>query len=192
MSFIKIEINKKLNTEKFAANSIELSKQLAQQMYLHVMETFDQEGPGWKPLSNKTRKQRIKQGFGESPILDRKRGNLGLKGGIIEAPTPTEAVVGVRSGIPYARIHQLGGRITRVTNPGTVRLRTNKKGELIRQSKYPKLAVFARKKHKLAKEVNKSFGKRYSIYIPKRSYLVVNNNLINRLKQTAINFLNSK
>jgi phage gpG-like protein len=132
------------------------------------------------------------QGFGEGPILDRKRGNLGLRGGIIEAPSNTEAVVGVRAGIKYALVHQFGHIFNRVTQPGTVWLRTNKKGDLTRQTNYPNLAVFKKKKNKLGKEVRKSFGKRYSIHIPKRKYLFFNNTLIEKLKSIAIEFLNRK
>lgn len=194
MSFIKIETHKLPLDDKQESLSLNLSKRLTKIMYLHTMEVFDQEGPGWAPLKASTKKQRLKQGFGEGPILDRKRARLGLRGGIIEAPTNTEAVVGVRAGEldDYAKIHQFGGRIIRVTKPGTVRLRTDRKGKLLRQEKKPNLTIFASKKHKLVKEIKKSFGKRFTILIPKRSYIKITRELLDKCKAVAIDFLNGK
>lgn len=192
MSFIKIEITKIPLADKDKTNSLELSKRLTQQMYLHTMEVFDREGPGWAPLKARTIKQRVKEGFGEGPILDRKRGNFGLKGGIIEAPTNTEAVVGVRAGIKYALVHQFGHIFNRTVKPGSVKLRTNKKGQLIRQKDYKNLAVFGKKKHKLTKEVSYPGGRSYQIKIPQRQYLIATEALLNKLKEIAVNFLNGK
>lgn len=192
MSFIKIETQKLPNSDSTKTNSLELSKRLTHTMHLHTMEVFDQEGPGWTPLKARTIKQRIREGFGESPILDRKRGNLGLRGGIVEAPSNTEAVVGVRAGIKYALIHQFGGVINRVVKAGSVRLRTNKKGDLLRQKDYKNLAVFGKKKHKLAKEVKYEGGKAYQVKIPQRKYLFFTDNLITKLKTVALEFLNTK
>lgn len=192
MTFIKVEIKKLPAANKEKTQSLELSKQLTHAMYLHTMEVFNQEGPGWTPLKAKTRKQRVKQGFGEGPILDRKRGNLGLKGGIIEAPSNTEAVVGVKKGILYALIHQLGGIINRVSKPGSVYLRTDKKGNLIRQEGYKNLAVFKKKKNKLGKEVKYRGGKSYQIKIPQRKYLFFTRELLDNLSEITKNFFNSK
>jgi len=189
MSFINVEVKKIAFSGKKADKS--LSAAIASRMMLHVEETFDKEGPGWKPLSSRTKKQRLAQGFGEGPILDRKRftENRGLRYNIHPNYDETKVVVGVDPKIKYARIHQFGGRITRVTQPGMVRLRTNRKGELLRQSKYPNLAVFGKTKHKLVKESAKSFGKRYSIYIPRRKYLFFTDKLMDDIKKLAIEFL---
>ena len=192
MSFIRIETIKLPNTSAVIKQSSELSKRLTHAMYLNTMEVFDQEGPGWTPLKARTLKQRVREGFSEGPILDRKRGNLGLRGGIVEAPSNTEAVVSVRAGIKYALIHQFGGIINRVVKAGSVRLRTNKKGDLIRQKDYNNLAVFGKKKHKLAKEVKYPGGKAFQINIPQRKYLFFNDALITKLKTVALEFLNGK
>lgn len=192
MSFIKVETKKLPVPDKGISNSLELSKRLTHAMYLNTMEVFDQEGPGWTPLKARTIKQRVREGFGEGPILDRKRGNLGLRGGIIESPSKTEAVVGVRAGIKYALVHQFGGIINRVVKAGSVRLRTNKKGDLLRQKDYKNLAVFGKKKHKLAKEVKYEGGKAFQINIPQRKYLFFNDALITKLKTVALEFLNTK
>ena len=177
-----------LNRDKFLR--MELSRKLTHAMLIHTEEVFDKEGPGWTPLKAKTRKQRVRQGFGEGPILDRHRGWKGLRRGIIEAPTSTKAIVGVRTGILYALIHQIGGVINRVTKPGSVWLRTTgKKGKLKRQKGYPNLAVFKKKKNKLGKEVKYEGGKQYQIVIPQRKYLFFSDDLLKKLGEIASDFL---
>lgn len=185
---IKLE-TKKIAFENKKINGLELNKRLTQAMYLHTMEVFDKEGPGWAPLKPLTRKQRVKAGFGAGPILDRKRGNLGLIGGIVEAPTNTEAVVGVRAVIKYAAIHQFGGIIYRTVKAGSVWLRTGRKGNLIRQKGYPNLAMFKKKKNKLGKEVKFQGGKNYQIAIPQRKFLVFTDELMVKLKKITTDFI---
>lgn len=172
-----------------SGDPLQLSQQLTHAMYNDVMKTFEEEGPGWAPLRPRTKKQRLRQGFGEGPILDRKRGRLGLKGGIIEAPSKTEAVVGVRAGIPYAAIHQFGGNINRISNPGKVRLRTTKSGKLVRQENYKNLAVFGKKSHKLVREVEYKGGKAFTISIPARSYLKFTQRLLDRIEEIFKKFV---
>jgi len=41
--------------------------------------TFDKQGPGWQPLSDKTKLHRTRMGYPPGPILDRKRGAVGLR-----------------------------------------------------------------------------------------------------------------
>lgn len=140
----------------------DLTKDISKTMYDSTMDVFAQEGPGWTPLSKRTLKQRLAQGFGAGPVLDRKRGRLGLKGGIIEAYDDSKAIVGVRAGIPYARIHQLGGTITRYPYSSTVALRKTKEGK----------TRFAKKTHKQKREVRFTVSKAFTINIPARPYLV--------------------
>ncbi|MDF3932943.1 phage virion morphogenesis protein [Pseudomonas citronellolis] len=45
---------------------------------------------------------------------------------------------------PYGAIHQFGGTIQRAASRGTLRLRTDAKGALLRQADHANLAVFAR------------------------------------------------
>lgn len=168
----------------------ELSSQLAQAMYDNTMQTFKEEGPGWKGLTKRTKKQRLRAGFGEAPILDRKRAmGLGLRGSIIMSSNSDEAVVGVRSGIPYARIHQLGGDITRHPFSSTVNLRTTKSGKLVRQKDYKNLAVFGKKSHKLTKSVRYTISKAFTIKIPARPYLVWSARLLDQITQIAKSFI---
>lgn len=46
---------------------------------------------------------------------------------------------------PYGAIHQFGGTIKRAASSGTLRLRTDSKGALLRQTDHANLAVFARR-----------------------------------------------
>lgn len=168
MSYIKVESISVPNFKSKA--SLGLSKKITFIMYNETMSVFNNEGPGWVSLKPVTIKQRVKNGFGSSPILNRKRGNLGLKGGIIEKPTKDSAIVGVRKGIEYAAIHQFGGIINRQPYSSSVFLRTDRKGKLLRQKNHNKLTVFAKKTHKLKVE-RKFTSTGYAIVIPQRKYL---------------------
>jgi hypothetical protein len=67
-------------------------------------------------------------------------------------------------GINYAAVHEFGAHIER---KGSVRLRTDAKGNLLRQGKNPHLAIFAHSGHKQAKEV-KFESEGYSFDLPAR------------------------
>lgn len=80
----------------------------------------------------------------------------------------------VSTAVVYARIQEYGGEIQRVSKPGVARLRTDAKGNLLRQElngEPSHLAVFARKGHKRVREVPFEGGKSYTIKIPERSFL---------------------
>ena len=70
------------------------------------------------------------------------------------------------SNVRYAGIHEFGGTIRRVVKPGKVRLRTDRKGELLKRGN---LATFARKSHKGVREISYAGGKEYTIAIPARA-----------------------
>lgn len=55
--------------------------------------------------------------------------------------------------VVYAAIHEFGGTIHHAARQGKVRLRTDARGELMRQNVNAHLAVFAGKDHKRVKEV---------------------------------------
>jgi len=98
-----------------------------------------------------------------------------IKGGTLRKSITVQAgrmdvVIGTNLG--YARIHQLGGEIKRKPFSGSVRLRTDAKGNLLRQEGRPNLAVFARRNHK--RMVTKEFkSEGYTIVMPKREFLLV-------------------
>lgn len=71
---------------------------------------------------------------------------------------------------PYGAAHQFGGTFARKLKPGKVRLRVDAKGNLLRQDKDGRLAVFAKKSHK--RVVERSFeGKDFSVTLTARPFL---------------------
>jgi phage virion morphogenesis protein len=128
---------------------------------------FQQEGPGWPQLRPATIKARQKQRKWPGKILQ-------VSNALARSYIPRygDDYAGIGSNSPYAAIHHFGGTIQREGKAGTVRLRTDAKGNLMRQGKHGKLAVFARKSHKRAAE--RAFeGKPYSITLPARPALPV-------------------
>ena len=73
----------------------------------------------------------------------------------------------------YAAIHQFGGDIDRAAYSIQLRLRTDRKGNLLRQESRKNLAIFAKGRHKLARTVNATIGA-HQITIPARPYLGIN------------------
>lgn len=131
---------------------------------------FEAQGrPSWVPLSASTVAARRKRNKGSSVmqiLQDR---------GILAASIGTEygadfALVGAGGAAKdYAAIHQFGGTIERAAHSTKVRLRTDAKGNLLRQDD-GKLAVFAKDSHKLARESWHEVDA-YTIKIPARPYL---------------------
>lgn len=79
----------------------------------------------------------------------------------------------VGTGIAYGAIHEFGGVIQMHMKPGIVRLRTDVKGNLMRQMKAgieTNLAIFAKASHKRVREVAHE-GADYTITMPERSFL---------------------
>lgn len=122
---------------------------------------FENEGPGWPQLASSTEKSR----GSAHPILQR---STALVRSINSYASADRAVVGANT--PYAAIHQFGGIIKRKGRSGTVRLRTEANGELMRQGKHGNLAVFAKKEHKRVTERSYQ-SEDYEIKIPARPYL---------------------
>lgn len=78
-----------------------------------------------------------------------------------------EVTATIGTNVVYAAIHEYGGVIERTVKPGSVRLRTDKKGNLLTRGN---LAIFAKRSHKLAKEVSYAGGKQYRIVMPARHW----------------------
>lgn len=66
--------------------------------------------------------------------------------------------------VKYARLHEFGADFTR--KGGKVRLRTDKSGALMGQKTNGRLAVFAKRSHKMAREV--AFGA-HPVHVPARA-----------------------
>lgn len=133
-----------------------------------VEENFAQQGrPKWTALSARTIRERQKHGYWPGKILQR-RGELARS--IHEGHSRNSAWVATN--LRYARIHQEGGEIQRAAYGGTVRLRTDRRGNLLRQGPRGTLAIFARARHSQARSVRFETGA-FSVKIPARPYFLV-------------------
>lgn len=131
-------------------------------------ENFEKQGrPKWADLKPSTIARRKKEGTWPGKILQR-RGRLAAS----IRPGATRTSAWVSTNLAYARIHQFGGTIARAAYGGTVRLRTDARGNLMRQGKGGKLAIFASGRHKRAKGVRfETAGHR--VTIPARPYFAL-------------------
>ena len=98
-------------------------------------------------------------------VSNRLRKSMWASPALVQGNKVTSAI---GSNVVYAAIHEFGGTIQRKARAGTVRLRTDKDGNLIRQSGNPHLAIFARGSHKRVKEVAYK-AEAYEIEMPERS-----------------------
>lgn len=111
-------------------------------------------------------------GAGPFPVSDHRLGvRTNLLRNSVRASSATVSgdtiTSGIGTNVKYAGTHEFGLTIRHKARTGTVRLRTDRKGILIRQ-KDGKLAVFARNTHKQAKAVQYQ-GKAYEITYPERA-----------------------
>lgn len=74
----------------------------------------------------------------------------------------------IGSNVLYAAVHELGGRINKKARDQKIRLRTDARGNLVRQLKNSNLATFARADHKRARETTAHIGA-HEIEIPERA-----------------------
>lgn len=148
-----------------------LMQAIATELVAQTELAFQDQGPGWPQLKPATVKARARKGRGATPIL---QVTTALARSITSQAGADYALVG--SNEPHAAIHQFGGTIERSPYGGKLRLRTDRKGNLVRQGKNAKLAVFA-KEH--GPRAHKNYVERryevkaYKIEIPARPYLPV-------------------
>ena len=142
---------------------------------------FELEGPGWQKLRPATIRQRTKRGKWPGKIM---QVSNALARSYLPFHSSTEA--GIGTNMVYAAAQHFGAKIQRQGKAGTVRLRTDAKGVLLRQGdkgKLAKLAVFARASHKRA--VDRAYqGKDYTITLPARPVVPVDS--AGNLKPTAL------
>lgn len=144
-----------------------VGKYLARANYDRFETQRSPEGVPWEPLKPETVKRK-----GIDKILME---TSQMRGTIAHQPGRDHVIVGTV--VAYAAIHQFGGDITRHAQSRVVRLRTiNKKGDLLRQTGYPNLAVFARTAgddpHKRYTERRATIPQ-YTITMPARPFLGV-------------------
>lgn len=147
---------------------------LAAELAAQTELSFKDEGPGWPQLKPST----VKRRGSAHPIL---QVTNALARSVTTRSGADYAQVG--SNLAYASIHQFGGVIKRKGKAGTVRLRTDAKGNLLRQRGHSNLATFARSSHKRYTERSYQ-GKDYTIKIPARPFLPVEKD--GRLKPRAL------
>lgn len=140
----------------------------------------------WIDLAEGTKKARARKGKWPGPILQ----VTGRLAGSFHYNAHNDRVE-VGTNVVYAAIHEFGGVIQRAGGPGKVKLRT-RRGELVRQGKTGRLAnlaVFAGSKH--AHTVRTFVGKPYTITIPARPYLVVQDEDLEEISAAVQEFLGS-
>ena len=74
----------------------------------------------------------------------------------------------IGSNVRYAKTHEFGADYSRTSRPGSVRLRTNAAGELLRQPGR-RGAIFAGTGHKRIRAVAYAGGKTFPVHVPERA-----------------------
>lgn len=128
-------------------------------------------------------------GKGPFPVAERRLGEVShTYRRVLQAKPPVIAGNNLESSIganlPYAAAHEFGATINRVQLAGSVRLRTDARGNLLRTGRNGNLARFARASHKRFANVPFAGGKRYTITIPERA--PVRTGMAERLEATAL------
>ena len=112
-------------------------------------------------------------GIGPFPVAEHR---LGVRSGRLhEALWASKATVigtnvesAIGDNVKYAAIHEFGGVIHHEVGAGTARLRTDRQGNLLRQTGHRHLAVFAKAGHKRVKEVAYEAGA-HDVVMPERA-----------------------
>ena len=177
---IEIEINARelqARIEQAAAkleNMRPLMQRIAGTLEHETEANFAAQGrPSWAPLSKATIAKRLKRNNGGSVLkILQDRGILASS--ISTAYGNDYAQIGVGGAArAYAAIHQFGGTIERAPQSRKTRLRTDARGNLVRQGTEGSAkgrATFAKDSHKRARESWSTSGP-YQIEIPARPYL---------------------
>lgn len=152
-------------------NPTDLYRGIAQSLESVTEGNFAAQGrPHWAPLAKATIQERTRRNKGSSTLM------ILQDSGILAASVSSDygsdfSVIGAGgAAADYAGIQQFGGEIKRAAYSTKVRLRTDAKGNLLRQAGNRNLAVFARDSHKRARESWHEVGE-YTIKIPARPYL---------------------
>lgn len=141
-----------------------LMLQVAEALHAQSMAMFEQQGfpaNSWPSLKPSTIRSRSRAGHWPGKILQ-------VTGRLAASVTPASGAgfAQIGSNLVYAPIQHLGGTIKR---QGQVRLRTDRKGNLMKRGN---LATFAKRSHKQA--VSRAVN--YSIVIRPRPFLPVTDN----------------
>ncbi len=177
---LTLEINAEDSLGKI--NSLGAVLENAQGMYGEIAGMLESETeanfaaqgrPDWAPMAAATKRERLKRNNGGSVL------KLLQDRGILAASVSTEygadhAIIGAGGAAKdYAAAQQFGATINRAAYSVKTRLRTDRKGNLLRQGedgKKKNLAVFAKDTHKQVEEKWSEVGA-FSINLPARPYL---------------------
>lgn len=153
------------------ADARPLFRSIAGMLEAETEANFAAEGrPSWVPLAASTRAERLKRNKGSSVL------KILQDSGILASSISSDygadfAQVGAGGAAKdYAAIQQFGGTIDRAPYSVKTRLRTDAKGNLMRQGTNKNLAVFAKDSHKRARESWHTV-EAYKVRIPARPYL---------------------
>lgn len=170
--------------ESFGRDKTPVMRVIAGIMEDAVEENFAREGrPKWLGHSKRTRKQR------PSGKILQDSGRLASS--IVPRATNNSAMVGTNT--RYAAIHQFGGEITRAAHSGWVRLRTDARGNLVRQGtegRAARLAVFAKDSHKRARKVRYTTGESKT-RMPARPFLALTPADGDNIERTVAEYLSN-
>lgn len=155
-------------------NGRPLFKQVAQALEFYTEQNFELQGrPEWVPLAAVTVRERMKRNKGRSVLkILQDRGILASSVSSRYGADFSEIGAGGAAS-DYAAVHQFGATIERAPYSVKTRLRTDRKGNLLRQGEEGSAkgrAVFAKDKHKSVLESWHEV-EAYSITIPARPYL---------------------
>jgi phage virion morphogenesis protein len=177
---ITAEINVKPAAEMLAridgglVDGSSMYQRLAGMLEAETEENFAAQGrPDWVPLSEATKKERLKRGAGGS-LLQTLVDHGTLASSVSSDFGADFALVGAGGAAKdYAAAQQFGADIEIPARSVKTRLRTDQKGNLIRQGsegRMKNLAVFANDSHKPVRETWHESGP-FSIHLPARPYL---------------------
>ena len=145
-----------------------IGSDLVSEIGLGFKAGHDPWGQRWLPLKRARARNKAKGDRGV-PLND-----TGTLRNSFSARATNDSVV-VGTNVPYAAIHQFGGTIEHAARSIRVRLRTDARGNLLRQGtegKAARLAVFATDKHKRARTVWGE-ARAWSVHIPARPFLPI-------------------
>lgn len=182
------ELQRQLAEYRRRGNDLKpLERQISAIMHAEVARNFAEHGrdPHWPGLAESTKKRYAKKGYISEPTLDRRA--AGLFHSIHEFVTGA----GVSTNKEYAAIHNFGGAIVRHPFSSSVRLRTDAKGNLLRQGAKglrENLAVFAKSGHKRA--VSKRYtSSGWTINMPQREFMKISAEGMSEIEAAAADFL---
>lgn len=159
-------------------NARPLMREVAFLMNDAVAENFAVGGrPKWLGLAPDRKRPSVLQQTGR------------LRNSIVQYHDAQTAMVGTN--VVYAAIHQFGGEIHHAPRSGWTRLRTDARGQLLRQQSNPHLAVFAKDRHKRVQTVRWTNETGWTVKMPARPFLQLTETDEVAIEQVGLRYLQS-